>query len=119
MDNREGKSPDERNVDVTFVDYGENALIKLSDTRKLKQDFLHLPFQAVECGLDGIFPPARHHNSDTFWSTAACELITDLAKVRRVHNGNCLLMVSSSVDCSFLESTFLFCPTVETVEPNR
>ena len=81
VDTRENLPPDQRNVEVTFVDYGETNTMKLSDTRKLKQDFLHLPFQAIECCLDRIYPPARAYNSDEFWSSAACDFLTDLAKV--------------------------------------
>ena len=81
VDTSENLPPDQRNVEVTFVDYGETSTMKLSDTRKLKQDFLHLPFQAIECCLDRIYPPARAYNSGKFWSSAACDFLTDLAKV--------------------------------------
>lgn len=33
------------------MDYGETIDIKLSDMRQITEDFLQLPFQAVECRL--------------------------------------------------------------------
>ncbi|XP_047126179.1 putative uncharacterized protein DDB_G0282133 isoform X1 [Hydra vulgaris] len=39
-------------VQVLFVDYGNTAVVMERDTRKLHPEFLHLPFQAVECFLN-------------------------------------------------------------------
>ena len=45
MDKREELPPEKRDVEVAFVDFGKTTHVKLSETRKLKQEFLHLPFQ--------------------------------------------------------------------------
>ena len=40
-----------------FVDYGNVAWISRRNLRKLDMEFVHLPFQAVECYLANCFPP--------------------------------------------------------------
>ena len=45
VDKREELPPEKRDVEVAFVDFGKTTHVKLSETRKLKQEFLHLPFQ--------------------------------------------------------------------------
>ncbi|XP_062049577.1 tudor and KH domain-containing protein [Lepus europaeus] len=44
------------NLDLYFVDYGDNGECPLSDVRALRSDFLSLPFQAIECSLAGVAP---------------------------------------------------------------
>ncbi|KAL1772064.1 tudor and KH domain-containing protein [Sigmodon hispidus] len=44
------------NLDLYFVDYGDNGECPLSDLRALRSDFLSLPFQAIECSLARIAP---------------------------------------------------------------
>lgn len=41
---------------VKFVDYGGYATLPLTDLRKIRSDFLKLPFQAIECYLANIIP---------------------------------------------------------------
>uniref|UniRef100_UPI00398E7DEF tudor and KH domain-containing protein isoform X2 n=1 Tax=Pristiophorus japonicus TaxID=55135 RepID=UPI00398E7DEF len=43
-------------ADLYYVDYGDNAEVPVSKLQILRSDFLCLPFQAVECSLDGIQP---------------------------------------------------------------
>ena len=43
-------------VTVKFLDYGGNLVIPANQIRQLRSDFMLLPFQAIECDLDGIFP---------------------------------------------------------------
>lgn len=38
-------------LQVFIVDYGEVVDVKLSDVRQIEEDFLQVPFQAVECRL--------------------------------------------------------------------
>nr|KAF6398200.1 tudor and KH domain containing [Rousettus aegyptiacus] len=44
------------NLDLYFVDFGDNGDCPLRDLRALRSDFLSLPFQAVECSLARIGP---------------------------------------------------------------
>ncbi|XP_049621931.1 tudor and KH domain-containing protein [Suncus etruscus] len=44
------------NMDLYYVDFGDNGECPLGDLRKLRSDFLSLPFQAIECSLAQIAP---------------------------------------------------------------
>ncbi|XP_008826421.1 tudor and KH domain-containing protein isoform X2 [Nannospalax galili] len=44
------------NLDLYFVDFGDNGDCPLKDLRALRSDFLSLPFQAIECSLAQIAP---------------------------------------------------------------
>ncbi|KAM9686389.1 tudor and KH domain-containing protein [Trichechus inunguis] len=44
------------NLDLYFVDFGDNGDSPLEDLRALRSDFLSLPFQAIECSLARIAP---------------------------------------------------------------
>ncbi|NP_001089292.1 tudor and KH domain containing L homeolog [Xenopus laevis] len=44
------------NVDLYFVDYGDNWETGQDNLFPLRHDFLSLPFQAIECGLSKISP---------------------------------------------------------------
>ncbi|ERE83912.1 tudor and KH domain-containing protein [Cricetulus griseus] len=44
------------NLDVYFVDFGNNGDSPLKELRALRSDFLSLPFQAIECSLAQITP---------------------------------------------------------------
>ncbi|KFO18230.1 Tudor and KH domain-containing protein [Fukomys damarensis] len=44
------------NLDLYFVDFGDNGDCPLGDLRALRSDFLSLPFQAIECSLARIAP---------------------------------------------------------------
>nr|XP_004667223.1 tudor and KH domain-containing protein [Jaculus jaculus]XP_044994344.1 tudor and KH domain-containing protein [Jaculus jaculus]XP_044994345.1 tudor and KH domain-containing protein [Jaculus jaculus]XP_044994346.1 tudor and KH domain-containing protein [Jaculus jaculus] len=44
------------NLDLYFVDFGDNGECPLKDLRALRSDFLSLPFQAIECSLARIAP---------------------------------------------------------------
>ncbi|XP_048453896.1 RING finger protein 17 [Rhincodon typus] len=48
--------PGQREVDVKYVDYGNTARIPVTNTRKLKEDFLTLPIQALQCRLSDVEP---------------------------------------------------------------
>ena len=41
---------------VTFVDYGNSETLPLSNIKKLPQEFMALPPQALECAIHGICP---------------------------------------------------------------
>ena len=47
---------------VLFVDFGYEEWVSEHNLREIEKRFLHLPLQAVECGLDGL----------TFDSLSAC-----------------------------------------------
>lgn len=44
------------NLDLYFVDFGDNGDCPVGDLRALRSDFLSLPFQAIECSLARIAP---------------------------------------------------------------
>ncbi|XP_012870748.1 PREDICTED: tudor and KH domain-containing protein [Dipodomys ordii] len=44
------------NLDLYFVDFGDNGDCPLKELRALRSDFLSLPFQAIECSLARIAP---------------------------------------------------------------
>ncbi|XP_012998620.1 tudor and KH domain-containing protein isoform X2 [Cavia porcellus] len=44
------------NLDLYFVDFGDNGDCPLKNLRALRSDFLSLPFQAIECSLARIAP---------------------------------------------------------------
>ena len=48
-----------REVNVNYIDYGDNATIPLSSIRTLKPEFSVLPAQAVPCCLKGCFSTSQ------------------------------------------------------------
>ncbi|XP_004693759.1 PREDICTED: tudor and KH domain-containing protein [Condylura cristata] len=44
------------NLDLYFVDFGDNGDCPVGELRALRSDFLSLPFQAIECSLARIAP---------------------------------------------------------------
>ncbi|XP_066218588.1 tudor and KH domain-containing protein [Saccopteryx leptura] len=55
------------NLDLYFVDFGDNGDCPLRDLRALRSDFLSLPFQAIECSLARIAPTGEQ------WEEAALD----------------------------------------------
>ncbi|XP_054986704.1 tudor and KH domain-containing protein [Sorex araneus] len=55
------------NLDLYFVDFGDNGDCPLGDLRELRSDFLSLPFQAIECSLARIAPAGEQ------WEEAALD----------------------------------------------
>nr|XP_031544828.1 tudor and KH domain-containing protein isoform X2 [Vicugna pacos] len=55
------------NLDLYFVDFGDNGDCPLRDLRVLRSDFLSLPFQAIECSLARIAPSGEQ------WEEAALD----------------------------------------------
>ncbi|XP_031587166.1 tudor and KH domain-containing protein isoform X2 [Oreochromis aureus] len=43
-------------VDLYYVDFGDNGELPRSSLRRMRSDFLSLPFQAIECSLAGVKP---------------------------------------------------------------
>lgn len=58
---------DNGNLDLYFVDFGDNGESPLEKLRILRSDFLSLPFQAIECSLAGVAP------SGGVWSEEALD----------------------------------------------
>ncbi|XP_006861499.1 PREDICTED: tudor and KH domain-containing protein [Chrysochloris asiatica] len=58
---------DNGNLDLYFVDFGDNGDCPLKDLRTLRSDFLSLPFQAIECRLAQIAPSGEQ------WEEAALD----------------------------------------------
>ena len=59
----------EEQLVVRFVDYGGYACIPASSLRMIRQDFLTLPFQAVECYLANVAP----HSIEMGWTNKEFE----------------------------------------------
>ncbi|XP_037354495.1 tudor and KH domain-containing protein [Talpa occidentalis] len=55
------------NLDLYFVDFGDNGECPVGDLRALRSDFLSLPFQAIECSLARIAPSGEQ------WEEAALD----------------------------------------------
>ncbi|XP_077176719.1 tudor and KH domain-containing protein isoform X2 [Paroedura picta] len=55
------------NLDLYYVDFGDNGEAPLDRLRALRSDFLSLPFQATECSLAGIAPAGEQ------WEEAALD----------------------------------------------
>ncbi|KAK7443839.1 hypothetical protein BaRGS_00040441 [Batillaria attramentaria] len=49
--------PDEEEVLVMYVDFGDKEWVSERDIRQLDKCFIHLPPQAVECSLVKVIPP--------------------------------------------------------------
>uniref|UniRef100_A0A8C6T5S0 Tudor and KH domain containing n=1 Tax=Neogobius melanostomus TaxID=47308 RepID=A0A8C6T5S0_9GOBI len=43
-------------VDLYYVDFGDNGELPRDRLRRMRSDFLSLPFQAIECNLAGVKP---------------------------------------------------------------
>ncbi|KAG7239778.1 hypothetical protein INR49_028365 [Caranx melampygus] len=43
-------------VDLYYVDFGDNGELPRDSLRRMRSDFLSLPFQAIECNLAGVRP---------------------------------------------------------------
>uniref|UniRef100_A0A3P8UUQ5 Tudor and KH domain containing n=2 Tax=Cynoglossus semilaevis TaxID=244447 RepID=A0A3P8UUQ5_CYNSE len=43
-------------VDLYYVDFGDNGEVPRACLRRMRSDFLSLPFQAIECSLAGVQP---------------------------------------------------------------
>lgn len=54
-------------VDLYYVDFGDNGELPRDSLRRMRSDFLSLPFQAIECNLAGVKP------KDDSWSEAALD----------------------------------------------
>ena len=50
--------PDTDGVDIKYVDYGGYCHTQASTLRQIRSDFTTLPFQATECYLANVIPPA-------------------------------------------------------------
>ncbi|MFT7804212.1 tudor and KH domain-containing protein-like [Arapaima gigas] len=54
-------------VDLYYVDYGDNDELPPESLRRMRSDFLSLPFQAIECSLAGVCPAGES------WTEAALD----------------------------------------------
>jgi A-kinase anchor protein 1 len=59
--------------DVKYLDYGGYSTIEAKDLRKIRTDFLKLPFQAIECYLANVVPV-----DSTEWSLEAGLVLQEL-----------------------------------------
>ncbi|XP_028331245.1 tudor and KH domain-containing protein isoform X2 [Gouania willdenowi] len=55
-------------VDLYYVDFGDNGEMPKEALRRMRSDFLSLPFQAIECSLAGVRP-----NGGETWSEEALD----------------------------------------------
>lgn len=66
--------PDE--VEITWLDYGGKTTVPTTNLKQLRQDFMQLPFQAVECYLDNVVP----HQGESSFSMTACATLEELSQ---------------------------------------
>uniref|UniRef100_A0A8C5QWD1 Tudor and KH domain containing n=1 Tax=Leptobrachium leishanense TaxID=445787 RepID=A0A8C5QWD1_9ANUR len=64
---------DNGNVDLYYVDYGDNWATTTDNLFPLRSDFLSLPFQAIECSLAGISPVGAE------WTTPALDVFDEMS----------------------------------------
>ncbi|XP_032871822.1 tudor and KH domain-containing protein [Amblyraja radiata] len=88
------------NADLYYVDYGDNGEAALANIQVLRSDFLSLPFQAVECSLDGIRPVGES------WSEEAMNCFDGLA-----HCAEWKVLLARI--CSYLQSEGVTRPRVQ------
>jgi len=50
--------PDTEEVELKYVDYGGYATLPCSSVKQIRSDFTTLPFQASECYMSNVIPPA-------------------------------------------------------------
>lgn len=67
-------------VDVKFVDYGNSQTTSLNDVKGLKEKYLDIPIQAIECSLQGLRPSGN----STEWSAQAKELFSKLTSDKHI-----------------------------------
>ncbi|XP_064032112.1 tudor and KH domain-containing protein [Pogoniulus pusillus] len=63
------------NLDLYYVDFGDNGEVPREALRALRSDFLSLPFQAIECSLAGVAPIGAEWEEvalDTFEQLTHC-----------------------------------------------
>ncbi|XP_029383592.1 tudor and KH domain-containing protein isoform X2 [Echeneis naucrates] len=54
-------------ADLYYVDFGDNGELSKDSLRRMRSDFLSLPFQAIECSLAGVRPKGEA------WTEAALD----------------------------------------------
>lgn len=70
----------EEEVVVRFVDYGGYRPFPASSLRMIRQEFLSLPFQAIECFLANVAP----HSAEQGWTSKEYEELKSLTKQRKL-----------------------------------
>jgi A-kinase anchor protein 1 len=71
---------------IKFLDYGGYLTLPCNHLRQLRSDFMNLPFQAVECYLDGVYPypeteeEGKNFLSDSIKNSTLNATITDIAE---------------------------------------
>lgn len=66
-------SAEETEVTIHYVDFGETARCKAKELCSLLEEYRELPFQAIECTLDGVDP-----REGGKWEDEACDLFESL-----------------------------------------
>ncbi|XP_065054641.1 A-kinase anchor protein 1, mitochondrial-like [Rhopilema esculentum] len=69
-----------KKVEAILVDYGTYVMFPISSLRKIRADFLEMPFLAVECCLANIIPL----NGDLFFSMTVTNLFQTLTENRKL-----------------------------------
>ncbi|KAK3752727.1 hypothetical protein QZH41_018695 [Actinostola sp. cb2023] len=67
-------------LDVKFVDYGNSQTSSLKDVKGLKDKYLDIPVQAVDCSLYGVRPEGNGAD----WSPQAKELFSKLTSDKHI-----------------------------------
>ncbi|XP_039219487.1 tudor and KH domain-containing protein isoform X1 [Crotalus tigris] len=96
---------DNGNLDIYYVDFGDNGEVPLEKLRLLRGDFLGLPFQAIECSLAGVAP------AGPCWEEAALDEFERLIHCAQWKSVFCKICTYQPVGSSVRPYVRLFKPT--------
>ncbi|KAL9952201.1 hypothetical protein ACROYT_G039416 [Oculina patagonica] len=71
-------------VEVFFLDFGNEAVVKIGHLRKMKREYMNLPFQAFECRLCEVAPMPTANCPVGAWSPIATQRFIQLTENRKL-----------------------------------
>ncbi|KAM6225853.1 A-kinase anchor protein 1, mitochondrial-like [Porphyrio hochstetteri] len=91
-------------VELRYVDYGGYDRVKINQLRKIRSDFLSLPFQAAEVLLDNVVPLADEDHFSPQADAAVAEMTKGAVLVAQAtdYDSACPMFQLKVHDCIFL-----------------
>ncbi|XP_020627807.1 putative ATP-dependent RNA helicase TDRD9 [Orbicella faveolata] len=71
-------------VEVLYLDFGNEGVVKLGHLKKMKREFMNLPFQAFECRLCEVAPMPFAHCPVGAWSPRATQRFIQLTENKKL-----------------------------------
>lgn len=71
-------------VEVLYVDFGNEAVLRISHLRQMQQQFEDLPFQAFECRLCEVGPLPSPHSPVGTWSPRASQRFIQMTENKKL-----------------------------------